>query len=622
MPIFSHSNDKDVFLYCSDWLISIEDTEIWNHTNGAIDQTHPDAGIAANLIGNYRALRVPNFQRGIEWDFQTLWECLTSRSRTLGIVVFGRTNNIPNVEFIIDGLQRFASFTYLLHRLDSILFQRPVANNPNPWNLHPTLATRQSLTNVQNIAAARIGIRGRIQYNHAALRLMRRQAVSQTYRAWCDKADAEIEKLLNPQNQHFQLGRSEVFFDALADFVAKPLFTQELSNFVNVSELLATFRGMNSIRVELTGADVCRSVVVDGMIGGQAGPQDVLKIDNDFNNTLLTPTGRVQKGLAPLVKVLEHEWTDSQHPALVPSIFAVPLVAANIQVQFNEFISWVNIFDIFRSSSNYLDFIADIGDNPYVATLLYYFHRHRAAGTLTTPPPEAELHQIAVAYFRLLLDKGVGDTLPLTKLAGSNDLPTLADFLQRINPQRAGPLSGPPTPMWLQLALNDVRGPGTATVAFNACLLPVIHGNNPQAFGSPFNPTTFGRGANNWQIDHLIPQNSFRPLLSPGDPFKDSLRNFCPIIGSDNAAYNARDCAQKLDLATANLATYRTDARKMPGGNVHPFIEALLTRQGANGGNAELNQRDWLINPTPVPGNRCYGDERIEILVRLLQDRI
>src|ERR1700677_2229488 len=52
-------------------------------------------------------------------------------------------------------------------------------------------------------------------------------------------------------------------------------------------------------------------------------------------------------------------------------IFAAPLVAANILSQFNEFISWVNIFDIFRSGSTYLDFIADIGDNPYVATLLY-----------------------------------------------------------------------------------------------------------------------------------------------------------------------------------------------------------------------------------------------------------
>jgi hypothetical protein len=35
----------------------------------------------------------------------------------------------------------------------------------------------------------------------------------------------------------------------------------------------------------------------------------------------------------------------------------------------------------------------------------------------------------------------------------------------------------------------------------------------------------------------------------------------------------------KLDLGAANYATYRNDARKMPGAQVHPFIDALLNRQ-------------------------------------------
>jgi hypothetical protein len=57
-----------------------------------------------------------------------------------------------------------------------------------------------------------------------------------------------------------------------------------------------------------------------------------------------------------------------------------PLVTATIKSEFAEFVGWLNSFDGFASTSNYLDLIADTGDNPYVATLLYYFHKHKAAG--------------------------------------------------------------------------------------------------------------------------------------------------------------------------------------------------------------------------------------------------
>src|SRR5262249_18051765 len=108
--------------------------------------------------------------------------------------------------------------------------------------------------------------------------------------------------------------------------------------------------------------------------------------------------------------------------------------------------------------------------------------------------------------------------------------------------------------------------------------------------------------------------------LSPGDPYKDSLRNFCPVIGSDNAEYSARDCALKLDLNAANYATYRSTPRKMPGGQVHPFVDKLLAQQGVAGGNPELNERAVLVNGSPT--HRCYGKERIEFVADILIQRI
>ena len=625
MPVFSNSNRENIFTYCTDWLINVKDTKLWDHTLEELDSTHPETGICVHYIGDFTTLRIPNFQRGIEWDYVTLKECILSTSPTLGIAVLGRTISIPDVEFMIDGLQRFSAFTYLLQRIDNILFTPATAQNPNPWNLHPKLITRPSLSTIQSIAAKHVGIRGRIQYNHTALRLLRRQAVSQTYSNFCEQIAPQIDALLNPQDKNFKVARSEEFLDALAAFVEKPIFTQELSNFANLSELLATFRGINTIRVELTAADVCRSIIVDGLIGAKATPQDVLDVDNQFNATLLTPTGRIRKGHSSLIKVLESAWTENQNThnaAILPSLFADPLISTTIKSEFDEFIGWIQQFQNFRSASNYLNFIATIGDNPYVATMLFYFHIHRVNSTLNTPPPDSELHKIAVAYFRRLLDGSVGDTLPITKQVGANQLQGFQNFLQRINPQHAGIIRSAPDTTWLEMALNRIRGRATARIVFNACLLPPIYGDNRQTCGSAFDPITFARGANNWQIDHLIPQNSFVQPLSPGDAYKDTLRNFCPVIGSDNAGYGACDCAQKLNLSTANYVTYKTEHRKMLDGQVHPFINELLNKQGMQGGNPELNNRDWLRNVSASSTPRCYGQERIQILIDLLKDRI
>lgn len=621
MPVQSHSTDTDIFSYCSNWLIKIQDTEIWNHGAGAIAPNDPDAGIGAHLIGNYQTLRVPSFQRGVEWSFDTLLECIGSKSESLGTIVLGRAIPIPDVSYLLDGLQRFAAFTHLLHRLDSLLFDAPTANNPNPWNLHPTVLARPSFAALRNIAALHIGKRGRFHYNYRALHRLQRRIVASTYADWCQKAGDHFDRLLTPQHAAFNAADSAAFIDQLAAFASKPLIVVEISGFPNIPALLATFLGLNSIRVELTGADVCRSVVVEGLLEGHGSPNEVLHIDNQYNATLLTPAGRVKRGLSPLVKVLEHDWVDERSGRILPALFAQPIIAANVRSEFAELAAWIDSIATFCNVSTYLDFIAQIGDNPYVATMLYYFHRHKSAGTLGTPPPDNELHQLSVAYLRRLLDGGVGDSLPITKAIGANSVTTLPDFLQRVNPARSGNFNGAVPRAWLDVQLNGVRGPQTAKLVFNGCLLPRIRGPQSQAFGSLFEPVTFERGANNWQIDHLIPQQNFSGAVSPGDPYKDSLRNYCPAIGSDNAAYNATDCALKLDLAAANYATYRTTPRKLRGNNQpHPFIDALLNAQGQHGGNAELNNRDWLANNSLA--GRCYGAERIQIIGDLLIDRL
>jgi hypothetical protein len=176
---------------------------------------------------------------------------------------------------------------------------------------------------------------------------------------------------------------------------------------------------------------------------------------------------------------------------------------------------------------------------------------------------------------------------------------------------------------WLRNALEGINGTSSAQVAFNATLLPPRHGANNLALGSPFTPVEFGKGANKWQVDHLIPDNTFSSN-SVGIAAKDTLRNLCPIIGSDNASYKAMDCAGKLDRSAAYYATYLSDARKFPSSSQpHPFISALLAKQGVSGGDRLLNDEAGLEEQVGTgQQKRCYGDERLTILCDLLVDRL
>jgi hypothetical protein len=248
--------------------------------------------------------------------------------------------------------------------------------------------------------------------------------------------------------------------------------------------------------------------------------------------------------------------------------------------------------------------------------MFFYHKRQKNPNGSFLEPSNSDLHKLTITYIRKLLDGGVGDTLPITKETASRSNMTLTEFIESINPSRSGQPLLRTNQQWLFNALDAVKNANTAKIIFQACLLPDVHAS--ASFGDRLEEMTFYRGQNNWTLDHLIPQNSFAPTLQPsvGDGFRDSLRNYCPIKGTDNSSYRAKDCALKLNDATS-INTYIRDPNKVIAGSPHPFIAGLLQKQG-NTSNAELNHRDYLSIPSPSPTNRCYGQERLEILRDLL----
>lgn len=324
MPIRNASKDLDAIQYCTEFLISLEDTQAWDPATNSLNPNHPLSPFASSLPRNRRELKIPSFQRGIEWDFDLLQRCIESKSRTLGLTVIGAHLGQPNYEFILDGLQRYSAFLSLFFHLKDVLF------SPTPsTKLHPQVIATQEFTYLLQSMRHRVSLLPIIEYNYHAMAFHSRMLVAQSFRDWnAVQLEPNLERLVNHRNAEFDLDNSLKFFASLCDFVEKPVFAQEMSGFSNIGELIYTFNGLNTVRMELTQADICRSVLVDGLAGcgnPAATSNQILQTEQQFNDTFLTPTGRIRKGFLPFVGSLDANWKESNAGLprrLVPAIFS------------------------------------------------------------------------------------------------------------------------------------------------------------------------------------------------------------------------------------------------------------------------------------------------------------
>lgn len=616
------NQESSPFKYCSNFRIPIADTEICDPISMTCDENHPqynDIISAHQAVYTPNEIKIPTFQRGIQWDINILLDCVYSNSPVVGTAIFGRTNQMPQTSWLLDGLQRFSAFTALIILLENLLFTKQSENNANPWNAHPTLLS--DILHLQNMVAINFSALPVVKYNNLALLNHRRAIIKSSYNEFILNTKQHVEKLVDTTKNGYDLDGSKYFIQKLSNFFQKPLFIQEFTHFSTMDELIATFIAINTVRVELSPADVCRSVLVESIINKGANPLQGTEIENLFNQTLLQENGCPKKKFSPLIKVLESDWLNDKSNVIVNTIFDQASSVQAVEKEFTEFCQWIEYFN--SIDDGYLNLIYDLGDNPYIATMMYYYHKNKDnLSTRLYSIQKDELHKIAIAYIRKLLDGTVGDTLPITKEVSINYNVTFDNFINKITPQRSGSINSPPDRSWLLTSLFNVRNKDTAKLIFNACVLPSIR--EGEEYGTNFSKMNFrGNGQNNWTIDHMIPENAF--LVPPntssvGGPYKESLRNYCPIIGSDNSSYKRSN----LSIKISNPIYYRSyvdgsDPRKLVNGDGHPYIVKLIEEQGNIENPISLDNRDYLATEI---NNICLGEQRINILCDILMRKV
>jgi hypothetical protein len=603
-------------LYTLEYRVAAMDTDFWDTNANALDPASEHYHLASTACSIQARVdfRVPTFQRGVQWRWSNLEECLGSSSPLLGEVIFGIEQQRPQETQLLDGLQRFAAFTALTKALAPVLFAvdgSEVTSLVSGGDYHPSLEPQ--LLDLQRIGGVKRGEATILHYNHAALRHHRRAVIQESYRSFSDTVrDTLKDRLTQGTPDSIKLA------DNLAQFYKKSMWANQYQNFSSHEELVSAFVGWNAIRVELGLADLCRASLINK--GSQAGwsHSDFIEAEDRFNSLLLESGGSHKKYYGPFVTLLHEDWFEDRKFCIMPKLKQPGSSWKTVSKEFDRLEDCIEYFDgrdptMSEQKAEYVKYLKLMGDLPFITALVYHYRLalKKQRASIESLVESDLLHKLCVAYARRFLDGAIGNTGDIASdvLRGLS----LKKWLERVSPDRAGPLNSEPDSSWLELRLDNTGYQG-AKVVLGAGLLPkrtVRSGKRQWGVGTFSSIFVRAPGRQKWSLDHIIPQSQ----MGPETPHKDSLRNLIPVLFKDNSSYSAMDADAKLKSPDQWYAKYRdaSDTERAPGGVAHPLHEKIFLKQSGH-----TAQR---LNATDGLGGKV-GKERLKLLLEILKDRL
>ena len=541
---------------------------------------------------------IPRFQRGISWNIDNVKELLQSTSILLGNAILSQFNrnqlqfpnlpqNQPNYLVLVDGLQRLAVGTALL----AVLHDQVLSPAPNrPGDAHYFVA----------LAARVVPFSAIYQHNDKEFLAHPRQAIRDQYAILRNEIDEYIQEELIA-------GRGKILADVIVPtFVARQLALDIYFNFQR-TELLNTFIGINTVRVDLGPVDLLRAHILEKATSAGWSEADIESIENDFTETL-TVDQKPKQHFLPFVNAAIKAIEKNAGNRLFAS-WGTALSKADVD-QFLDFV------DKFEGSlgNEYLREIFECGKLP-VSTVFAYYYTDFLHGSKTSPSfftggrgCDQELHSYLILCYRLILDGSVGRTTEyLENIISGGFGGSLASLADAISVAYLGlGISNPLDVQWLDTHLNKIDKKKAARI-FNAMLLP-----QKQNMGYAYNPLKFGRLSTEFHVDHLIPA-SLLDLQAPGGLDGETLRNFSPLPTNQNRVAKATSCSTKLSPGGI-YANYI-------GGNTHlkhPYCYWLMSVQATNYQNKNMDDQSLLEkNSSPDIGSERIAKIRDELLSRI-----
>ncbi|MGN4740450.1 GmrSD restriction endonuclease domain-containing protein [Bacillus cereus group sp. MYBK227-1] len=549
---------------------------------------------AISNLGVHEWVEIPRYQRGISWDIENVEEFLGSPSILLGNVIlaqFPHTGQFQNLQagnylILVDGLQRFSVGTMILAILHSKIFSTGAPFHSTDSQHFPNLLARV-------FALAPVYL-----HNDHELLNHPRNAIANQYRSLREKVEGYInEKLQNGQGSQ------------LADLVQNTFLNRQVAvdiyfNFSAPIDIMNTFLGINTVRVDLGPVDLLRALIIEKGSSSGWSAIDIDDVENDFT-AIFTNNDKPDTSLLPFVNVILRSLR--RNGSRVFPSWGGTLLRSEV----DDFLDFVQTFKNPVQTNGYFQEIKECGNIPFAILLSYYYIQNIHAGAprpsfLTGGNNEnSDLHSLLIASYRVLIDGTIGRTRTFAeKIVDGTltaSLSNIADAISRqfINRSVTQQLDR----LWLQSTLNKVDK-NKAKRIFNAMLLP-HHGSV-----NPFNPIAFGRSSIHFHIDHLIPQSL---LGSAQGDEGETLRNFAPLPQSQNRLAKATHCSSK--LAPGQIyENYLSGGSHVP----HPYCQWLVDSYHTIPSPSDLD-RPELLEPNQTPD---IGSQRIEYITNQLITRI
>ncbi|QYF91076.1 DUF262 domain-containing protein [Arthrobacter sp. PAMC25284] len=550
---------------------------------------------------------IPNYQRGISWGPEEVDDLVYSTSPVIGTVVLGKFRATPTAyvsasvvgaaggdyEELADGLQRLSTGVCLLQGI-----QRKVLESGAPFS--------NARASFQQIAARYSGLMPIILHNHHQLLNHPRKAIKDQYKIFADSMDTWLDKQLQPT-------QLSTFADSFMKLMlVRPIALDRWDGFGSGLELMHTFLGLNTIRVDLGPVDLLRAHMVVKATEASWTPSEIEAFENDFTD-IFTHKGSNDSDLLPFVNSVLKCLTGASAAAptdVFPTWGPQQLSKAKDVDPFLEF-----VLGFKNSSDPYLDQVRSIGAIPFGIVMASHLRSFRSSGVLPTfltpagasAQDRAELHAVLCASLRSMFARKIGYQSPIIVDCLRGSMASLLAAANRLSLDATGvDVSTLVGIGWLRTSLEGVDKRAARTV-FNAMLLPVRQGGQAPAGGS-FVPLKFGRGASSWAVDHVLPEASLKDSL-PGYAEGRRLRNLAPLPGAQNSS--AKHAVPTVKLQ-ANVDTYYGNAS-----STHPYC-AWLKNDASRRLASDLDSQAGL---QPNSGSKL-GDARIEHIANELINRV
>ncbi|MFF2019690.1 DUF262 domain-containing protein [Paenibacillus sp. NPDC058177] len=572
-------------------------------SNALIPYNTTPSQTTINLVtGQFQWVEIPRYQRGISWEVENVEEFLYSKSNLLGNVILAQfsrnANNFPflpqeysNYSVLVDGLQRFSVGTMLLAILHDL-----VLTPLNP--IFPNDAI-----NFAGLAARIVSLAPIYLHNDEVFQNHPRKAIADQYKRLRQSLETHIKELLRSSNSlEFSRGIVNTFLN-------RQIAVDIYFNFSGPLELMSTFLGINTVRVDLGPIDLVRAYIVEKGTSSNWSAVEIEDVENEFTG-VFTTKNKPDTELLPFVNVILKIIAENNSHRVFPSW------RGNLdKKEVDKFLNFVAAYKNLHSNP-YINEISECGSIPVAIILAYYYVRHVHHGQalpefLTGNNQEsAELQRFLIACYRGLLEGKLARTRVVAEdIMGGQNTSSLSDIANLLSVQFVGQdIEQKLDKQWLLTVLNRVDKNKSKRV-FNAMLLPL----KEEGYGhQEFRPLSFGRAAYDFHVDHLIPEGMSTPNSSGIDEI-NTLRNFAPLSANQNSAAKATNCATKLALNGMydNYLSSTTHEK-------HPYCQWLVKTHALLFSSNDLNRQE-LLEPNRRPD---IGSNRINYIAEVLLERV